>query len=666
MRKRFTLSIFTFIILACVNTAISYSVPAGTIRYVKEVASGAGTGLDWGNASADLQAMINISAEGDQVWVAAGTYYPTVMAGDGTGARDKAFMLKKGVEIYGGFAGSEALLSERNFVTNITKLSGDLDKSGTFTTSDSYHVVLSSGDVGSARLDGFTITGGNASSTITPNTITYNGNVFPKYAGGGIYIRNSDPTISNLIVVGNRCLNSPSLSNGGGLYMYNSSSVLTNIMVSNNSAGNSGGGLYLTTSSAAVLNNVSFENNRSGSSAGGMYIYNSSPLITKAIFANNEAVTNGGAIFIYGSSATNVSTPVIQNAVFYNNKSLNTTAGDDPVGGGAVYSSSRVNAIFTNTTFYGNTSALQGGAIVLGYSSSYVQVNNSIFYSNVSGVDNHDIHAASPSNLTLNNSLTQQTGVSGSDGNIVGQNPSFISTDPSNSNFLRLSVAEGAVSPAIDKGSDSYITGITTDLAGNPRKHGSAPVDMGAYENQDPLPTTMPVDLISFTSKKQSTSALLSWSTASETNNDRFLLERSGNGTLFTYVTEIAAKPEVTGVKNYSYIDYSPVNGDNYYRLTQIDKNGTATVKGVEVINFALFTAEINAYPNPTSDKIVIALGDSKYDKAVIFDSNGRVLTSKTIQHSNVDFNLTTYANGIYFVELTGPSGRITKKIIRN
>lgn len=663
MRKRFTLSIFAFIILACVNTAISYSVPTGTIRYVKEVASGAGTGLDWGNASADLQAMINASSEGDQVWVAAGTYYPTVMAGDGTGARDKAFLLKKGVEIYGGFLGTESSLSDRDFVANVSKLSGDLDKSGTFNINDSYHVVLSAGDVGSAKLDGFTVTGGNASATTA--AMTLNGITFTKYVGGGICIRSSSPALSNLVVVGNRCLNSTS-SNGGGVYIYESSSVLTNITISNNSAENSGGGMFLTTNSTAMMNNVIFRSNKSGASAGGLYISSSSPSIINAIFEGNEATSNGGGMFLYGSGTANVSRPVIVNAVFSNNKSLIATTGTASVGGGAIYCSSNVNATLTNTTFFGNTAVLQGGGIVLAYMSSLMKINNSIFYENVSGTDNHDIHVEVATALTLKNSLTQQTGVAGTDGNIVGQNPRFISTDPSNNNFLRLSVAAGAVSPAIDKGSDSFITGITTDLAGNPRKHGTAPVDMGAYENQDPLPTTMPVELISFTVKKQSNSAMLAWSTATETNNDRFLLERSGNGKAFTYLSEITAKIADEGIKNYSYIDQSPVNGDNYYRLTQIDKDGTATVKGVEVINFALLLTEITAYPNPTSDKITIALGDSKYNKAVIIDSNGRVLASKIIQHSDIDFNLTTYSNGIYFVELSGPSGRITKKIIRN
>ena len=74
-------------------------------HYVK--ANATGNDASWTDASGDLQAMINQSAAGDQIWVAQGTYYPAHKAGNGATDRDKAFVLKAGVKTYGGFAGSE-------------------------------------------------------------------------------------------------------------------------------------------------------------------------------------------------------------------------------------------------------------------------------------------------------------------------------------------------------------------------------------------------------------------------------------------------------------------------------------------------------------------------------------------------------------------------------
>src|SRR5690606_13084557 len=124
---------------------------------------GTGTGTTWANASGDIQIMINSSAGGDQVWVAKGTYLPTHIAGNGTTDPDKSFVLKKDVKIYGGFAGTETSLANRNLgiTTNASILSGDLGTIGN-STDDAYHVVISAGDVGIAELNGFTIKDGYA------------------------------------------------------------------------------------------------------------------------------------------------------------------------------------------------------------------------------------------------------------------------------------------------------------------------------------------------------------------------------------------------------------------------------------------------------------------------------------------------------------------------
>jgi len=97
------------------------------IRYVTPTGAGTKDGTSWANASDSLQVMIENSLVGDQVWVAAGTYHPTAYTEPDQDSLLRSFVLKDGVEVYGGFAGTETSLGQRNVTANPTILSGDFD-----------------------------------------------------------------------------------------------------------------------------------------------------------------------------------------------------------------------------------------------------------------------------------------------------------------------------------------------------------------------------------------------------------------------------------------------------------------------------------------------------------------------------------------------------------
>ncbi len=146
-------------------------------RYVKPTATGTGSGLSWANASNNLQAMIDASASGGEVWVASGTYKPTqhpTGCSNCTSNRDFAFSLKAGVKVYGGFTGSETVLGQRYWAANITILSGDIGTAGV-NTDNTYHVVIAAfaSNSPSTVIDGFTISGGRADGS--GGSITING-----------------------------------------------------------------------------------------------------------------------------------------------------------------------------------------------------------------------------------------------------------------------------------------------------------------------------------------------------------------------------------------------------------------------------------------------------------------------------------------------------------
>ena len=181
-----------------------------SILYVME--GGKGDCSSWATAC-DLQTALSKASSGDQVWVAAGTYKPT------TDLDPLAtFQLKTGVAIYGGFPADGGDWETRDWVNNLTTLSGDIGVSGI--ADNSYHVVTGSGVTATAVLDGFTISGGNADGAE------------PHYDGGGMYNTiNSSPTLTNIIFSGNMAA-----YYGGGMYNYYSSPTLTNVTFSGNSA----------------------------------------------------------------------------------------------------------------------------------------------------------------------------------------------------------------------------------------------------------------------------------------------------------------------------------------------------------------------------------------------------------------------------------------------
>src|SRR5262249_8899599 len=119
----------------------SSSASAGTLYVDASLGSGANNGSSWADPfrGADgVQNALTAAVSGDQVWVAQGTYLPSI-----TGNRAIAFALKTGVAIYGGFAGGETNLSQRDPVAHVTILSGDLngDDASNLLNDNSYHVV---------------------------------------------------------------------------------------------------------------------------------------------------------------------------------------------------------------------------------------------------------------------------------------------------------------------------------------------------------------------------------------------------------------------------------------------------------------------------------------------------------------------------------------------
>jgi len=287
--------------------AMGPSIAVGDVIYVDDDASLGGNGQSWGTAYKYLQDALADANSGDLIWVAKGTYYPDEDEGGNVDPNDRTetFQLKNGVEIYGGFAGGESSLDERDWETNETILSGDLDGNDDGFTNNgenSYHVVTGSGTNGTAVLDGFTIEGGNANRPYTKHV-----------SGGGMYnYGSSSPTLTNCTFSGNSAE-----ENGGGMHNDESSPTLTNCTFRGNSA-NRGGGMYNVTYSSPTLTNCTFSGN-SANYGGGMYNAGSNPALNNCTFSGNSANDYGGGMYNPASS------PPLTNCILWGNSDIGGT-----------------------------------------------------------------------------------------------------------------------------------------------------------------------------------------------------------------------------------------------------------------------------------------------------------------------------------------------------
>jgi len=286
-RKNLKTLLVMSVILAGMGCTIA---AAGTIRYVDADAGGNNNGSSWTDAYIYLQdAMKDAnSVPGDEIWVAEGTYKPDSNTADpNSGARGATFQLISGVAIYGGFAGGESTLGERDWQTNQTILSGDINTPAD-NNDNSYHVVTASGTDATAVIDGFTITAGNA-----------NGSFPDEWGGGMVSNPPGSPTVTNCTFSGN------SATWGGGMYnVSNSSPTVTNCIFSGNSAALGGGMLHQVNS--PILTNCTFSGNLAGIRGGGMYNNASSPTLTNCILWGDTAASDGNEIALVNSSTIDV------------------------------------------------------------------------------------------------------------------------------------------------------------------------------------------------------------------------------------------------------------------------------------------------------------------------------------------------------------------------
>jgi hypothetical protein len=161
----------------------------------------------------------------------------------------------------------------------------------------------------------------------------------------------------------------------------------------------------------------------------------------------------------------------------------------------------------------------------------------------------------------------------------------------------------------------------------------------------------LPIELIRFYAKPIGQNAQLFWSTASETNNDFFTIERSKDGILFTDLLSVNGAGNSSQTLHYSAMDYHPHEGTSFYRLKQTDIDGKISYSCLVSFHFVQ-AANFKLFPNPIHNSFTIRIDDVLVQnncKLSIVNTLGKQVIKKNITKMQTSFSADNLPSGIYF-----------------
>jgi hypothetical protein len=219
-------------------------------------------------------------------------------------------------------------------------------------------------------------------------------------------------------------------------------------------------------------------------------------------------------------------------------------------------------------------------------------------------------------------------------------------------------------------------TFTTTSVAGS-----YAPDRFEVYMGNTPA---LPVTYLHFSAEKMVDAVRLTWATASESNNEKFILERSVDGSYYAEITSVKGHGNSSTVNEYSFNDLSPnLKLTNYYRLRQVDMSGHENLSGVVPVSFSADPARemassannlLKAWPVPARDVLNLSVqNDYTGDVTIrVYDQVGKLVASRnatvTARNAEVKQDVSQLNAGIYFIEVSGQGNSFSEKVkfIRN
>ncbi|CAN5448323.1 hypothetical protein BH11BAC1_BH11BAC1_03440 [soil metagenome] len=179
------------------------------------------------------------------------------------------------------------------------------------------------------------------------------------------------------------------------------------------------------------------------------------------------------------------------------------------------------------------------------------------------------------------------------------------------------------------------------------------------------LTIPLPIVLNYFLATSENGKVYLKWGTASETNNDYFEVERSNNISGWSFLTEMDGAGNSSESHNYSTRDQNPFEGISYYRLKQVDFDGSVYYSQPITLNFVpAATFSFSVYPNPVVDEVQVISTD--FVSVQLFDINGKIAVcpQTLISDHHIKIDTRNIPSGVYIARIFSPAEQTISKNI--
>lgn len=178
--------------------------------------------------------------------------------------------------------------------------------------------------------------------------------------------------------------------------------------------------------------------------------------------------------------------------------------------------------------------------------------------------------------------------------------------------------------------------------------------------------STLPVELIDFIGYESGGKNYLEWQTGSEHRNKQFDIERGGSMGDFTKIATVDGKDNSSVFNNYSIIDNSPAEGVNYYRLKQVDEDGSYKYSHIIAIIANAEKGDIVVYPNPScSGNYTLTGSDNLHDGVSIYSSDLKLIKKTEINSDALNVSLSELTDGTYYLVFTSNGKQNIRQIIK-
>lgn len=184
----------------------------------------------------------------------------------------------------------------------------------------------------------------------------------------------------------------------------------------------------------------------------------------------------------------------------------------------------------------------------------------------------------------------------------------------------------------------------------------------------------LPIKLKNFNAQCNTDNVHISWTTATETNNDFFTVEKSSNGTDWLIVARVDGANNSSTDKHYALTDNNPLGVTSYYRLKQTDNNGKTELFNPQFVSCATEYGNqtVDMYPNPSSGILNISLNnvDVVNSKIILYDALGQQIYSGSLDEMPVNqgvynLNMSNYADGMYYLKIVSDNYTHMEKVIK-